>query len=264
MVLKPVFGEVITFREGWITVGVLIWYCVIKVVWSLTGPELDPVLQVWLHQCWTERKRSLPLTTALDLLATLLLVQPGLSTAFFPAGAPCWLLLTLRVHQDPQVHSCQAAFELGSPQHVQCLGLFSPWNRTLLKPLMRFLSAHSSSLLRSLWMAAQPFGISVQHTCFGYIQIMIKISPSVSLWDTLLVTGLQLDFVSLFPSWAQLCVRFITSGKMAGHILPSAGAALSYTAQVCYRLKVCTCGHMTHCSFNCHLRVSETMAVLKY
>lgn len=112
---------------------------------------------------------------------------PGLLIAFFPAGAACWLLVTLGVHQDPQMCSCQAAFQLRSAQLVRCLDLFPPRCRTVLKALLRFLSAHSSSWLRSLWMAAQPFGISAQQTCLGS-------GPS---WDTLLVTGLQLGFVSL-------------------------------------------------------------------
>lgn len=96
-------------------------------------------------------------------------------------------------------------------------------------------------------MAAQPFGISVQQTCLGYIQITNGIRPSINLWDTPLVTGLLLDFVSLITtSWAQVCVRFLTSGKRAEHILPSAEATLNYTAQVCYRHKVSKCGQMTH------------------
>lgn len=73
---------------------------------------------------------------------------------------------------------------------------------------------------------------------------MLGIRPSINLWDTLLVTGLQLDLVSLVTtSWAQLCVRLSTSGKMAEHILPSTEAVL-LRCVTGFRY-----GQMTYCSF---------------
>ncbi|KAK4807192.1 hypothetical protein QYF61_024312 [Mycteria americana] len=80
------------------------------------------------------------------------------------------------------------------------MGLFLPRGRTLpfLLNLMRVLSAHFCSLSRSLWMAAQPSGISANPPSFVN-------DPR----DTLLVTGLQLDFVPLITTlWAQPFSQF--------------------------------------------------------
>ncbi|KAK4810721.1 hypothetical protein QYF61_007695 [Mycteria americana] len=86
----------------------------------------------------------------------------------------------LGVHQDLL---CKAAFQLGGPQHVYwCMGLFLPWCRTWHFPLlncMRFLSAHFSSLSRSLWMAAQPSGISATPPSFVASANLLKLCPLI-------------------------------------------------------------------------------------
>ena len=67
------------------------------------------------------------------------------------------------VHQDTQVPLRRAALQQGRPSLYWCLGLFLPRGRTLHLPLLnliRFLSAHLSSLSRSRWMAAQPASVS--------------------------------------------------------------------------------------------------------
>jgi len=78
----------------------------------------------------------------------------------------------LGVHQDPRVLFCQAVFQLVGPQ--PCMGFFLPTLHLPLLNCMAFLSALFSSLLRSLWMAAQPSGVLLpalchQQTYWGYI-----------------------------------------------------------------------------------------------
>ena len=99
-----------------------------------------------------------------------------------------------------------------------CLGLFFSTWRTLhcswLK-FMRFLSAHFSSLFMSLGMAAWPSGISATLPSFvspanllrvhcPVIQVvnedLNRTGPSVDPWGTLLVTGLQQDFIPLITT----------------------------------------------------------------
>lgn len=56
-----------------------------------------------------------------------------------------------------------AAFQQGGPQHVLVPGLFLPRGRSLCAPwlsLGRFLTAHVSSLSKSLWMDTRPSGFS--------------------------------------------------------------------------------------------------------
>lgn len=54
MILKPVFGKEITLREDWVTVGVLICCCVVKVIWSLTfivcELEENAPIKAWLDR----------------------------------------------------------------------------------------------------------------------------------------------------------------------------------------------------------------------
>ena len=79
----------------------------------LGTPALDPALQLWPHQCGVEGKDHLP--------------RPAGNTPPDADQDPIDLLcskgtmlshLQLGVHQDPQVLSCQAAFQLGGPQHI--------------------------------------------------------------------------------------------------------------------------------------------------
>ncbi|KAK4806792.1 hypothetical protein QYF61_005588 [Mycteria americana] len=109
-----------------------------------------------------------------------------------------------------------------------CLGLFLPRGRTLPFPLlnfMRFLSAHFSSLFRSLWMAARSSAISATPPTFvspanllrvhsapssrSLMKMLNRTGPSIDPWATPLVTGIQLDFVPLIATlWAQPFSQF--------------------------------------------------------
>lgn len=59
---------------------------------------------------------------------------------------------------------CQVAFQLLSPRLTWCLGLLRPQGQDWYFPMwniVRMLSAHSSSLLRSLWVTLQ----RISHSC---------------------------------------------------------------------------------------------------
>jgi len=95
--------------------------------------------------------------TYLDLLAMLFLVQPRIPFAAFAAGARCWLMFNLVSTRTPKYFSVKLLFSWAAPSINQCRGLFLPRYRTLHVSLLNFirlLSAHFSSLSRSLWMAA--------------------------------------------------------------------------------------------------------------
>jgi len=82
---------------------------------------------------------------------------------------------------------------------------------------MRFLPAHFSTLLRSLWMAAQPAGASVTLASFEssahflrvysapssrpLTKLLSSIGASTSLWVKTLMTGLQLLFTLLITTF---------------------------------------------------------------
>ena len=170
---------------------------------------------MWPHQCWVEGKHHLPQpagntspNAGLDTISflcckdTLLApVHPGVlhvPTSFFTKLLSSWVATSW------------------------CLGLFFPRCRTLhisLLNFMKFLSAHFSSLSRSLWMAAQLCGVLV--TCPSFVssanlvrlhsvpssrslmKVLNRTGPSIYSWGPLLVTGLQLDFVPLITTlWA--------------------------------------------------------------
>lgn len=100
----------------------------------------------------------------------------------------------LGVHQDPQILFFWALFWLVTPAMFWCLGLFLPRCRTLHLSLLnsvRFLAAHLSSLLTSLWMAAQPawcishssqfsIGYEIFHTHFHVLICVLEPMPWLS------------------------------------------------------------------------------------
>lgn len=120
---------------------VSLWYVHVSLI--LVIPVLDPALQMCLTRA-EERGRI----TSLDLLLMLCLTQPRVLLAFFLAVAA----------------SCSTWCPPGPPApflHVPVHGVVSPRGRTWHFPLsnsVRSLSAHFSSLARSLWTA----GISFQ------------------------------------------------------------------------------------------------------
>lgn len=214
----------------------------------LENPEVDSVLQMWPRQCWTEGKDK-------DRCP-----QPAGNTPADAAWAINSLFSILGSFLAPDDLGCPP----GPPSVFLSNCLWAGKCPACVVPgfvpsqVQDFAEVPVSSFLQS---DEVPLDGS---TALWHISSadMLGIRPSINLWDTLLVTGLQLDLVSLVTtSWAQLCVRLSTSGKMAEHILPSTEAALSHTAQVCYRLQVWPDDIL---QFHCHLRVSETITVLKY
>ena len=104
--------------------------------------------------------------TSLDLLAMLCLMQPWTPFTAFAARSHCLLMSKL---MSTASFSDKLRFSWVDSSIYRCLGLFLPRCRTLHFPLlnfMRLLSAHFSSLSRSLWMAAQPYGISATPPSF--------------------------------------------------------------------------------------------------
>lgn len=140
------------------------------------------------------------------------LMHPGYHWS--PLLQVCTVLAPARlgVHQDPQVLFFWAVFWLVTPRMFWCLGLFLPKSRTLHLSLLnsvRLLASHFSSLLTSLWMAAQPswcinhssqFSISfheIFHTCFCVLvcavepwlsDILCSVSDSESLCSCVLLS----------------------------------------------------------------------------
>ncbi|KAK4826847.1 hypothetical protein QYF61_011715 [Mycteria americana] len=99
------------------------------------------------------------------------------------------------------------------------MGLFIPRGRTWyfhLLNFMRFLSAHFSSLSRSLWMAARPSDVSATPPSFvssrnlprvcsapssrSLMKVLNNIGSSIDSYSTPLVTGLHLDFELLITT----------------------------------------------------------------
>ncbi|XP_066851872.1 lethal(3)malignant brain tumor-like protein 2 isoform X4 [Anser cygnoides] len=132
----------------------------------------------WGAQKWTQRSRC-SLTsaewrgriTSLYLLATCFLMQLGILLVYFAPRVHCWLMFNLVSTRTPG--SFLAKVLLLSTRSASgvcwCLGLFLPRGRTLHFPVLNFTgfsSAHFSSLSRSLWMAAQPPGVSAAPPSF--------------------------------------------------------------------------------------------------
>lgn len=86
--------------------------------------------------------------TSFVWLPAVLLMQPRTPCAFFAAGAHFWLMVNV------MSLSCQAAFQLCSPQCAQVHGVVPPQGQDLVLP---FIELHEVpvSLSRSLQMAAQ-------------------------------------------------------------------------------------------------------------
>jgi len=116
-------------------------------------------LQVWHNQCCVEGRRI----TSLSLLTIIYLMQPRILLASFATRAHCWIMVKLVSIRTPRSFSAKLFSSWVAPSVYCCMGLFLPRCRTLHFPwlsLRRFPSAHFSSLLTSLWVAAQHSGIS--------------------------------------------------------------------------------------------------------
>jgi len=134
----------------------------------LGSPEMDTVLQLWPHQCLVEGKDHLPQSAGNTLSnaaqdTVKLFLPPGHIAAScsmcYPSGIPGPLLKSCLPSSQPPEYTGAAST---TPQHV-LWRLFLTGCRTSYFPVlnsMRFLSAVCSRLLRSLWMAEKPFGMS--------------------------------------------------------------------------------------------------------
>lgn len=170
----------------------------------------------WGVQHWTQRSKfvSLPLCrglriNSLDLLAMISLMQPGIPLATFTARAHCWVISNLLSNRTTISFSAKLLSSHSFPSLYWFMGLFLPKCRICHFPLlnsMRLLLGHFSSLPKFLWMAAQPSCISASPSDFVSFADLHSVSSSRSLkmlnstgssgdpWDTLLVTGVHLDF----------------------------------------------------------------------
>lgn len=134
---------------------------------SLGSPELGTVLQVCPH-CTEQRGRI----TSHDLLAMAFLRQLRMLLAFFVTWN--WLMVNLLSIWTVRSFSARLLSCQSGPSICWCMEFFFLRNRVCsLFNLMMFLSAHLSSLLWSLWMAACSSGLSItpvlyhQCICWG-------------------------------------------------------------------------------------------------
>lgn len=83
---------------------------------------------------------------------------------------------------SPWVHFCRAAFQLFGPQQVFHAWRCRTWHFPLLN-FMKFLLAHFSSLLRSLWMAAQPPGVLLTSSSILFSENLLRAQSVPSSWS---------------------------------------------------------------------------------
>ena len=91
--------------------------------------------------------------TSLELLAALLLIQLKMLLASFAARAHCWLMFNLLSTRNSRSFSAELLPRQSASSLYCCTGLFQPrcgtWH-LFLSNIMKYLSAHFSSLSRSL------------------------------------------------------------------------------------------------------------------
>lgn len=107
----------------------------------------------------SRRRHYLPL---IYLLAMFMLIQPRMLFAAFVARSQSWLLLSLLSNKILKSFSAELLpTELVLPDRAAGASFFlgTGFCFRLLSDFLRFLSARSSSLSRSLWIAALPLSI---------------------------------------------------------------------------------------------------------
>ena len=137
-------------------------------------------------------------TGSLDLLTTLLL-HPRKPWAFSATRHVTGSQRTFMSFSAKLLYSQEA------PSMYWCLGLFRPCCRTLHFPFlnfMKFLSAHFSILLRSLWMAAWPFGLSVAPLSLVWSANLMKVVlyPTIQIINEVVNENVLSSLLSLPPS----------------------------------------------------------------
>jgi len=101
---------------------------------------------------------------SLNLLVTLLLMQPGIWLAFWVLSAQCWFVLNLSSTHTPKSFSSGLVSSHSPPSLYRCLGLPRPRCRTLHLALLNFRMlawVHPSGCSRSLWMASLSSSVSI-------------------------------------------------------------------------------------------------------
>ncbi|KAK4832076.1 hypothetical protein QYF61_020632 [Mycteria americana] len=106
--------------------------------------------------------------TSLDLLATLLLMQPRIWLAFWAASTHCQLMSSFSSTSTPKSSSAGLLSIPSSPSLCRTLHL-------ALLNLMRFTRARFSSLSRSLWMASHP---SRHVNCTTQLGVICKLAEA--------------------------------------------------------------------------------------
>jgi len=144
----------------------------------LRAPELDAGLPGGCTRA--EQRGRIP---CLDLLPTLLGVQPRVQLASWAASAHCWVMSSFLSTSRPKSFSSGLLSIHSLPSLYLYLGLPQPRCRTLhlaLLNLMRLTQAHLSSLSRSLWMASLPSSMSATSRSLVLSANMLRV-PSVPL-----------------------------------------------------------------------------------
>lgn len=136
--------------------------------------------------------------TSPDLFAILCLTQSRIPLSFLATKAHYWLMFNLVSTRTPWSFPTMLLSSWVAPSMSWCLGLFSPRCRTLyfLLNFTIFLSAHLSSLSRSLWMSVLPFVESAISLRFVHSTNLLRLHstlPSRSLMKVLNRTGPSID-----------------------------------------------------------------------
>ena len=173
-------------------------------------------LLCWGLQSWTqdsrwdltraEQRRRIP---SLDLLATLLLMQPRIQLAFWDLNTHCQVLLSFSLANTPKSFLV-GLLSIHSPPSLH-LFLVLPWPmcwtlHLALLNFMRFTQAHLSSLSRSLWVASLPSSVSTASHSLVSLANLLRVhsiplsmsptkmlnstSPNTNPWGMALITGI--------------------------------------------------------------------------
>ena len=149
----------------------------------LGTPELDTALQGGLSR--GEQRGRIP---SLDLLVTLLVMQPRTQLAFWAASAHCHLMLSFLSTNTPKSFFSGLLSIRSLPSLSLCSGLPRPMGRTLHLALLnftRFTRAHLLRLSRSLWMASLPSSVStIPHSLVSLANLLRVHSISLSMSPT--------------------------------------------------------------------------------
>lgn len=204
------------------------------------SPGLDATHQMFFTSA--EQRRII----SLDLLAKLFLMQPKKLFTFLDAKVHCGCVFNFAVQKHQQdvflpinLQSCQPPAHLGT---WGCSSSAAGLVISLCLNIMTFLLAHFSSLLRSLWMAAQISDSSTTPiSCKLAVGALWSHRPGEEIkqyrsryqsHNIPLAAGLQMDFVLLIRAlWSQLFCQF--SVHLTVRLLKS--VAWSVFLWSCYR-----------------------------